>query len=606
MLLGYHRTSQPRGACGINKSHPLARFLVAALDPSSNTDLVTGKQLIAVGTTPSETGLFGKGLKANNSSLKYVTIPQQLGAEMSVIVVCNRLTKTAATNVLCGLGYSGSTASMLLQATSSNALRWALAQTINTSASARHYSTYASTSGDPAVIGCTWVDSTADNARTYFNGESDGIPVSNSSTGSNSIFNRFAVGGVVRSGNLFADSGNNTTLALLFNCALTPEQHRSISDNPWQLLNKPKLLGYDPIYVEAGAAVNDLASKNITLSAVTVTSPAIQQTHALTAVGISTAQIAVSTPSLSQSHVLSGNNIATLAVEIASPAVGQIHSLVPKNVSLGAVTVESPVITQAHSLTEKAIDLSSVTLSSPAISQIHVITPRDIVLGEVTVSKPDLSSASNTDNLSAKDIVLEALSITKPVIEQVHILTGLDIVTAGFDLAKADVGQVHVLTPEPVSLFEFTVTKPVLLSSESTDNLSAKDISLESVSITQAAINQVHVLSGKDISIGAVTASTPVVSQIHSLLSKSITLSALSISNPTLSSATVTAVYPLPEQVLLGVTYGPTGVEYTGTLVVGTGATIYIEQILSEVVDDQMIVLLQDEVIQSNILSETT
>lgn len=76
--------------------------------------------------------------------------------------------------------------------------------------------------------------------------------------------------------------------------------------------------------------------------------------------------------------------------------------------------------------------------------------------------------------------------------------------------------------------------------------------------------------------------------------------------NSSASSGTTTAIWPTPEQVLLGVTYGPTGVEYIGTLVPGTGSTVYIEQILSEVVDGQIIVLLQDEVIQSNILSETT
>lgn len=34
------------------------------------------------------------------------------------------------------------------------------------------------------------------------------------------------------------------------------------------------------------------------------------------------------------------------------------------------------------------------------------------------------------------------------------------------------------------------------------------------------------------------------------------------------------AVFPLPSQVLLGVTYGPTGADYTGTLVVTSGEQV--------------------------------
>ena len=33
------------------------------------------------------------------------------------------------------------------------------------------------------------------------------------------------------------------------------------------------------------------------------------------------------------------------------------------------------------------------------------------------------------------------------------------------------------------------------------------------------------------------------------------------------------AVWPDPSQVLLGVTYGPTGADYTGTLTIGAGET---------------------------------
>lgn len=45
---------------------------------------------------------------------------------------------------------------------------------------------------------------------------------------------------------------------------------------------------------------------------------------------------------------------------------------------------------------------------------------------------------------------------------------------------------------------------------------------------------------------------------------------------------------------------------FSGSASASADATLYIEQVLSEIVDDQVIVLLQDEVIQSNILSGTT
>jgi len=38
-----------------------------------------------------------------------------------------------------------------------------------------------------------------------------------------------------RSTNLFADTGNDVCLGLLFNIALSAEWHKSLSENPWQI-----------------------------------------------------------------------------------------------------------------------------------------------------------------------------------------------------------------------------------------------------------------------------------------------------------------------------------------------------------------------------------
>lgn len=392
---------------------------------------------------------------------------------------------------------------------------------------------------------------------------------------------------LLKIGSSFATGSFSGTTPLIayFDRVLSAAEIKSLSDNPWQIFEPEELTIWIPDDAGTGGSDN-LTSKNITLGAATV-----------------------STATIGQIHALSKKDINLLATDVTSPIIYQVHQLNGKSLSTDAFTVSNPILSSASTIDDligKNVSLSSLTISNPAFSQVHALNAQSVNLSAVTITKPELTSASNTDNLIAKNIALEAVQLTKPSIEQIHVLTGLDVDLSGFTATNPTIGQVHVLTVQPITLYPASISKPDLSSSANTDNLSPKDIILGALAVSSPAITQIHALVSKSLVTSAVSVTRPLVGQIHGLTPKNISLGSWTISNPNLTSGVIVGVYPLPEQVLIGVTYGPTGTEYTGTLVVGTGATVYIEQILSEVVDDQIIVLLQDEVIQSNILSETT
>lgn len=349
----------------------------------------------------------------------------------------------------------------------------------------------------------------------------------------------------------------------------------AITDNPWQIFEPEELTIWIPDDAGTSGADN-LTAKDITLGAVTVSKPSVGQSHVLSGKSLNLLATDVTSPTIYQVHQLSGKSVSTDALTISKPVLVYVPvtvHLVGRDISLGASTISSPALGQIHALTGSNLALLSVILTKPVISQVHGLNAQGVSLGEVTVTKPELASASNTDNLTAKSITLEALQVTKPSIEQIHVLAGLDVSLDELSITNSIIGQVHVLQVQPVTLAQAVISKPELTSLANTDVLYPKDITLSALTVSNPAITQLHALLGKSLVTGSVSIVKPLLGQVHGLSPKGINLGSWNITKP--------------------------------ILIIGGTTEVYIDEILSDVVDDKVIVLLQDEVIQVNILSET-
>lgn len=403
--------------------------------------------------------------------------------------------------------------------------------------------------------------------------------------------NRMGIG--TYSNNANADSRRLYHLSAL----VTQGDPISLSANPWQIFEPEELTIWIPDI--ASSPADNLTPKNITLAAatistpivgqvhvlsgnstnlssVTVTSPTIYQVHQLTSKSISADAVTVTKPVLSYVPAvvdLTGSSISLSAVAITNPLIDQVHALISKSVNTGSATIGTPILNQVHAIVGKGVTLSNVTVVSPVISQVQILSGQGIHIGAVTVTKPTLTSASNIDNLIAKSIAIEALQLSKPSIEQIHVLTSLDVSLDNFTVTESVIGQVHVLIPQPITLSATVASKPDLTSLANTDNLSPKDITLGALTVSNPVITQVHTLVGKSLVTGSISIVKPVLRQVHGLTPKDINLGSWKTTKP--------------------------------ILIIGGITEVYVDEILSDVVDDKVIVLLQDEVIQVNILSET-
>lgn len=228
-------TSQPQIPTRINWGNPITAGLVSALDAMTGTDRVTGRLMTLVSNPSKAPGVKGIGYVGNNASYGYVTIPQTLGARVTIVYVASRVARTANANLIAGLGATSGNQLCGFQVQNTQSNRALLRQTNGGGASTRNYNINTSSTGVPAVLALSFSDSSSTNSKVYWNGTLDqGTPLDGSS-GANTTFDSFGIGGVKRSTDTGADTGNNGALALLFNRVLSDTEIKSLSDNPWQI-----------------------------------------------------------------------------------------------------------------------------------------------------------------------------------------------------------------------------------------------------------------------------------------------------------------------------------------------------------------------------------
>jgi hypothetical protein len=128
-----------------------------------------------------------------------------------------------------------------------------------------------------------------------------------------------------------------------------------------------------PLYFAVGGSapiVHDLVANSI-VSAATVGTPALGQTHVLAATSIASAAT-VGTPALGQRHVLAATSIASAAT-VGTPALGQRHVLAATSIA-SAATVGTPALGQTHVLAATSI-ASAATVGTPALNAAVAVVP---------------------------------------------------------------------------------------------------------------------------------------------------------------------------------------------------------------------------------------
>jgi hypothetical protein len=224
-----------------------------------------------------------------------------------------------------------------------------------------------------------------------------------------------------------------------------------------------------------------LTATGITASP-TVGAPALGQTHALTATGIATGAPSVGTPALGLIVALSATGTATGAPTVGAPAIGQTHVLTASSVATGAGSVGAPAIGQTHALAAAGVATSAPTVGSPAIGQTHALLATGISTGAPTVGTPSMAGGA-THDLLATGIVTGAPTVGTPAIGQTHALSAAAVATNAPEVGSPAIGQVHVLGAAGIA-----AGAPVL---------------------SPAQLAQVHLLIAVAVALGAPTVGAP-------------------------------------------------------------------------------------------------
>jgi len=554
------RTRQPQDVCGIDWSNPITKHLTSAWTGGRSTGLSDAPAVFgAKAINPIGVGGAGNGTSDfTNLPLNALSSRDPDNVFGTKIVL---MTLGAGGSSRCIVG--GSTPSTVWQCDGGTV-------GIRQPGSYTHYtSPTIMTAGETCMIALA-VDGTAIGSavRCYKNG----MLVDSSTTGTIALTGFVGIPTLGSAGAQGRYFDGVIYLHLSFDTPLSTKEVKSLYDNPWQVFEPEEISVWVPDVV--ASTTDSLTPKSIVISALTSSAPTIGQIHVLPEKAINLSPVSTTSIGISQVHQLVGGTINLGATTVANPAIGQAHALIPQSVNLGSLGVSSTAVAQVHALVRNNLTISSVVTTPAIFSQAHTLTAQATNLSAITVGHPALTSASNVNNLSGKSIALEAVQITKPSIEQIHILTGLGVSLNNLTTTKPEIGQIHVLPAQPITLSESVVSKPDLTSLANTDNLSTRDIVLGAFTASNPIVGQVHILVGRPLVTGLVQALTPMIGQVHGLTSRSIVLGYWGVSNPTLSGS------PVPPP----------------------GVTTHVEFIFSEVVDDKVMVVLQDDVIQTNII----
>ena len=296
-----------------------------------------------------------------------------------------------------------------------------------------------------------------------------------------------------------------------------------------------------------------------------------------------------------------------------------VLSLTATDISSGTPAIGSPAITQDHALGSQSITSGSPTLGQPSIptggndalaaTGIETWAP---VLGTPTLTTGILGANIPSEGEHGGSPVLNDFTITptalyswevvtQPTDGALEIFSDLTFTWGSSGVPDGDYSWVYRLYENGFSVGTATVYmhagalvvvgitagSPVLGTPALTEiyagALLPENIVAGSPILGSPTLTQNHALSGGAIAAGAPVFGTPTLAQQHALMAVGIVAGTPALGSPAITTGVVAEVWPAESDVRLGVTYGPTGIEYVGTMTEGGGTYPTAESVAAAV-----------------------
>jgi len=253
----------------------------------------------------------------------------------------------------------------------------------------------------------------------------DGVLVGSSSLSSTSAITVNSVEVFVK--NLttdYAAAGATVGAFAVFNRALTSDEVRSLSLNPWQLFRPVQRRTYFDMGAGGGVTIHNVTAAPAKLGS-TVARPGLTQTHITTARPV-TQGATVTRPAITQTHVVTARAVAQGGT-VNAPSTIQAHIVTARTASQGGA-VTRPGLTQTHTVTARAVTQGAAVNAPPVdvgSTPATFVTARPVAQGS-TVSAPSIRQTHVTSARAA----VQGSTINAPGLGQMHMVTARAVVQA--------------------------------------------------------------------------------------------------------------------------------------------------------------------------------
>ena len=292
----------------------------------------------------------------------------------------------------------------------------------------------------------------------------------------------------------------------------------------------------------------------------------------------------VETQGGANNHSLTASGIAASAPVLGSPSITQQHALSAQSISAGIPVLGQPAIPTDgnHDLIATGIETAPPVLGTPSLTEISGILGAEIPSTGEHGGSPVLNDFSiNPAARYSWEVV------TPPSAGTLEIFADLTFTWDAFGVADGDYTWVYQLYENSVSVGTAMVYMHV--GALVVENITAGIPTLSTPALTEIdagallpegivsgspvigspALTQNHSLSGGAIAAGSPVFGTPTLAQQHAMMAEGLVAGTPVLGTPAITTGVGTETWPLASDVRLGVTYGPTGSEFVGSMIEG-------------------------------------
>lgn len=341
--------TQPQGFAQIDWGNPITRGILGeinAASPGIGAAYVGG----ANSTVVTPMGLAHAG----NGSRFIWKDSQPIGSAATILLISNVRNKSDGTNIFGGIGTTtAGNQFFAFQGPQSGASFRAVIRLANGGGfTSRESASIPSAGADitDLSVWCAVYDGTT-NLRLYRDGVDDsGTNINTAASGAATGLNCFSLGGINRGTDSFAVSGQNQALIVPWNRALSVDEAKSITANPWQIFKSQSRR----IFVASAGGAAALASNAAAqASASAAATTAIPITAAALSIASASGALSTAIPlSGVAASVASGSGALTAQVRLSADALAQ---------AVSAAALSSGIILTAAAVAQAA---AAGTLSS--------------------------------------------------------------------------------------------------------------------------------------------------------------------------------------------------------------------------------------------------